>query len=469
MSKSKLTLRWTHGLYLSVAALAVVAGSKYFLFPGASRPNKLYAGDTAPARAEIPVAHVEVVQPQAGELDRLTTQPGTVQAYESVNLYAEVSGYLKTLNDLDIGSKVKRGEVLAVIDVPELDKQVQRDAAMLDQARAKEIQAQARVDTAEAEMEAAQAAVIQAQTVARSKAALLRYREAQHRRYKELADLKSIDDRLFDEQTEQRDAAQEGEAAARAAIKTTEANVKAASARIKQAKADVIEAEAEVKVAQANLEKSKVLVNFATIRAPFDGVISQRNVFPNDFIQSATAGGVNRLPLLTVQRTDRLRVVVQVPDRDVPFANPGDSAIVEIDALPGEKFTGTISRVANSEDASTRNMRVEVDLPSQGGRICNGMYGRVKIVLEKSKMLAIPSSCLVGKSENGKADVFVVRKSVARLVPVTVGGDNGLKVGIVSGLTAEDKIVLHPGVGIHDGVAVVSALPPINTAQRAEH
>ena len=125
-------------------------------------------------------------------------------------------------------------------DVPELEKQVLRDAALLDQARAREIQAQARITTAEAELDAAEAAVEQAKTVARTKESYLKFREAQHHRYQELVDLKSIDRRMLDEQTDQRDAAQEAVAAARATIKTAEANVKAGRAKIKQTEADLI-------------------------------------------------------------------------------------------------------------------------------------------------------------------------------------------------------------------------------------
>src|SRR5204862_855031 len=144
------------------------------------------------------------------------------------------------------------------------------------------------------------------------------------------------------------------------------------------------------------LEKGQVLVQFATVVAPCDGVITERNFFPSDFVRAANEGGAH-LPLLTVQRTDRMRVVVQIPDRDVPYCDPGDPAIVEIDALPGQKLLAKVSRVARSEDHDTRLMHVEIDLPNPTGKICNGMYGKVTIILEESDLLTVPPSSLLAK------------------------------------------------------------------------
>jgi RND family efflux transporter MFP subunit len=153
-----------------------------------------------------------------------------------------------------------------------------------------------------------------------------------------------------------------------------------------------------------------------------------------------------------------MRVVVQIPDRDVPYCDPGDPATVELDALPGQKIPlAKVSRVSMSEDAETRLMHVEVDVPNPTGKIRNGMYGRVTILLEKSKFVAVPSSCLVGKVKDGQGSVYVVRDGHLRLTPVRIGADNGLQVGIAAGLTAEDAVVVHPGEGLSDGNLVVAS------------
>jgi RND family efflux transporter MFP subunit len=386
-------------------------------------------------------------------MDRTTTQPGSVQAFESVRLFAGVSGYLKTLA-VDIGDRVKRGQVLAVVDVPELEKQVQRHASAVEQARARVVQMNARVVSAKAELEAARAAVPQAEATTKSKAAMMRFREKQFKRMQELYASKSIDERLVDESMEQRDAAREAEIAAQEGVTSARERVNAAAAKVKQAEADVDEAAAEVKVAQAELEKAQVLVRFATISAPFDGVVTQRSLFPGDYVKAADEGGTHT-PLLTVQRTDRMRVVVQIPDRDVPYCDPGDPATVELDALPDQKIPpAQVSRVSMSEDAETRLMHVEVDVPNPTGKIRNGMYGRVTILLQKSNLVAIPAACLVGKVTDGQGHVYVVRDGHLRLTPVRIGADNGLRVGIAAGLTAEDEVVLNPGEGLSDGAVV---------------
>src|SRR5262249_55669935 len=278
----------------------------------------------------------------------------------------------------------------------------------------------------------------------------------------------SIEAKLVEEKTEQLDAAREAEIAAREAVTSAKARVVAMAAKIQQAKADLQEAHAEVKVAQAELEKAQVVVRFATIAAPFDGVITQRNFFPGDYVRAANEGG-GHVPLLTAQRTDRLRVVVQIPDRDVPYCDPGDPAVVEIDALPGEKLQAKVSRIARSEDHETRLMHVEIDLPNPTGKICNGMYGRVTILLEKSNLLSVPTSCLVGTAQEGKGFVYVVRDGLAHLTQVTVGADNGLQVAIPTGLTERDDVIVRPNTGIHEGTPVICASGEVHANSPAGH
>ncbi len=388
-------------------------------------------------------------------MERLTTQPGSVQAFESVQLYARVPGFLKSQH-VDIGDRVKQGQVLAVVDVPELQKQQQRHLAAVDQAQARVLQMNARVTSAEADLEAAQAEVKQTEATAKSSAAWVRFRQKQLARMKDLFALKSIDERLVDENQERYEASVETEQAALAAISTAKAKAAAAAAKIQQARADVAEAQSEVKVAQAELEQIQVQISFATVVSPFDGVVTFRNFFPGDFVRAANDGGNH--PLLTVQRTDLMRVIVQLPDRDVIYADPGDPATIEIDALPGQKFSGKISRIAQSTSPQTRLMRVEIDLPNSTGKIRNGMYGRVTILLDKaSEKFSIPTSCLVTKTDDGgKGTVYVVRDNHVHLVNVRLAEDNGLRVAVVSGLGAADLVVLHPGTGLTEGAAVTA-------------
>jgi HlyD family secretion protein len=396
---------------------------------------------------------VKVIHPKKGLLERLSTQPGSIQAYESVKLYAKVPGFLKK-QTVDIGHRVKRGQVLAIVDVPELESQLKRNSAAVRQAQSRIVQMKARVASARADLLAAKASVTRAEAADKSAAAWVRYRLLQQRRMEALFASRSIEEKLVDEAKEHYETAVETELSAKETITANKAKVSACEAKIDQALADVTEAEAEVEVAEAELEKVQVQVAFATITAPFDGVITTRSLNPGDYVRSANEGGAN-VPLLTVDRTDLMRVVVQVPDRDVPFTDPGNDAFVLIDALPGRKLPAKVSRIASFEDPQTRLMRVEIDLPNPTGKIRHGMYGQVTIILDQDKdHFSIPSTCVTSKQEDGKATIYVVRDGHAHQVSVRLGVDNGLRVSVLDGLTADDEVILNPGNTLSDGVEV---------------
>jgi RND family efflux transporter MFP subunit len=447
-------LFWKWWFVAGVLVAGILIGT-YYSLPKGSLSSSASANEEEDEHPVTPACvRVEVIHPQRGGMDRTTVQPGSVQAYESAQLYAEVSGYMKT-QTVDIGDRVKKGQLLAEVDVPDLDVQETRSKAALDQARARVKVAKARVASAQAALEVAKAGVTKAEATAKSTAAMKKFREIQFHRMQELFALKSIDERLVDEKQEQWDAAVEAHNAAWAAIATAKAQVMAEEANIKQAEADVTDAEAAVEVAQAELAKAQVMLKFAKIVSPLDGVVTKRNFFPGDFVRGAKEGGP-QVPVLTVERTDLMRVVVQIPDRDVPFADPGDPAMVEIDALPGKKFPAKVSRIASSEDPQTRLMRVEIDLRNPTGKIRRGMYGRVTIVLEPSAdVYSVPPSCLVGKAEDGKGSVFVVREDHAHLVPVQIGADNGLRVAVRAGIDANDEVIVNPPSGLRDEMPVV--------------
>jgi HlyD family secretion protein len=452
--------RWMYWSAAAVLLTCAVTGAVLYLTQVLPGPQPALARETTPDQEEDlapppPSAlTADVIHPQKG-MDYEVEQPGSVHAFETVHLRANVSGFLKVQN-VDIGDRVKKGQVLAVIAVPELDKQLQRNQASLEQARARVKQMEARVASAAADHKAAEAAIVQADANHESTLAWVRYRQKKLDRITALFKLKSIDEKVVDEVKEQFEATRESERAAKAGIATSHANLAAAAARIKQAEADVAGAESEVKVAQAELEKTQVLLDYATITAPFDGEICHRNFFPGDFIRSAGEGAGQAL--LVIQRTDKLRVVVQVPDTAVPFLDKGDPAVVRIDSLPGRRFPAKVSRKAGSEDPNTRLMHVEVDLPNPTGEIGDGMYGKVKILLDRfPNLLSVPSCCLV-KTKEGQAAVYVVEGDRVRLREVRVCKDNGRRVAVTSGLAADDLVVLAPAAGIVHGVDVQAHL-----------
>ena len=193
------------------------------------------------------------------------------------------------------------------------------------------------------------------------------------------------------------------------------------------------EAKADLGVTEVELAKSQVMLNYTVIISPYTGLVTKRNFHVGDFIKSADQGGI--IPLLAVERTDLMRVVVQIPDRDVPYVRKNAPAVVEIDALPDRTFESKdglkigVSRWADAEDPTTRTMRTEIDVPNPLGVLAHGMYGRVSITLNNgtANALRVPSSApRLGKSAGGRSSVRAVRDGKVHLVAVRYGVDNGI-------------------------------------------
>lgn len=452
MSKRSWTAATTVG-FLAIFGVLAVGWNRN---PPIAAAQSAVAEETANAaaqRAETGNLRVQVVRPANGGVARTTCQPGSVYAFESAALFAKVSGYLKN-QAVDIGDKVKRGDVLAEIDAPELDLEVAQSAAAIAQAKAEVDQMKAHLVTHQADWQTAIAAVTQAEAELGRATAQRSFHEKQYQRIKKLYELNSVDERLVDEKLDEMEASQAAERAAQAAIVTAKAKVAAAAAKVEEARSDILAAEAKVQMSQAAMDKAKVLAEYKKIVSPYDGVVTKRSYNRGDFIRTAERSG--EPPLLVVERTDRLRVVVQVPDLDVPWIEKGNPATVEIDALPGEMFQGAVARIADAEDSQTRTMRVEIDLPNDSGRLRQGMYGRVMIKLRAATGgLVIPATCLVGQLKDGKGSVYVVREGKACLVAVKIGSDDGAQLEIRQGLAAEDEVVVRHNGAIGDGVPVV--------------
>jgi RND family efflux transporter MFP subunit len=158
-----------------------------------------------------------------------------------------------------------------------------------------------------------------------------------------------------------------------------------------------------------------------------------------------------------------MRVVVQVPDRDVPYTQIGDKALIAFDALPSEKFEAKVSRLAEAENPETRTMRVEVDVTNATEIIRDGMYGQVEIELEPAAPgITIPSACLFGAAKAGEAKVFIAADGKVRLTSIVIGKDTGAVVEVTSGITAHDRVVVKPPAALTDGMpveAVAQQLP----------
>jgi HlyD family secretion protein len=439
--------------FLLVGAIALAAWSIDRSRKAAMAGANASASAAASVAAGAPGAalRVEVATPRRGGLGRTVVQPGVVHAFNKAGLYAKVSGYL-IRQRVDIGDMVKKGDLLTEINVPELFKGADQARAALGQAQARQKQAEARLLTARADRESAAAHVQQAESdVARYTAERI-FRKKQLERITELARRKAVAEELVDEGQKQYEAAIAAERASGAEVAMARAMLSAADARIAQAQADLEGAKADVDAAAADLAKAEILLEYTRITAPFDGVITLRSFHEGDFIRSASEGGA--IPVLSIAQNDLMRVIILVPDRDVPFVARGDPARIQVDALQGRTFEGKVARFANAEDEQ-KLMRTEVDLRNPDNLLKDGMYGTATLILAApSKNLTIPSSSLIEQDSQGHGAVYIVRDGTIHRVPVLVGLDNGRDVEILQGLKPDDQVAVRYNGPIAEGVTV---------------
>jgi len=460
--------RWW--ILLGALALLVVVGGAYWYTQHSGRTAQ--ASETAGAADREPAAgsvtRVEVVTPTPHGLPRTTTQPGSVQAFRFAKLYAQVSGYLKE-QTVDIGDKVKKGDVLAEIEAPAYVEAVRVAEAAVSQAEAKVSVAESQVDTAEANYKAAKAKIAQAKADVEKAQASVKYRESQLARIKQLVRSQSIERKVQDEEQDRYDAAVADLHAYQANVQTDEAEADAAAAKVEEMKSDVEEAKADRDRAKADLRRAEVFVGFTRIVSPYTGVITLRSFNAGDFINLSSEG--SGVPLLQVAITDKMRVVLLVPDRDVPYVDVGDPAVVRIDALPGRDFKGKVARYSHREDPSDRTMRTEIDLDNPEELLHDGMYGGVTITLAPASKdhLSLPTRCLHDVTEDGNGAVFVVRDGKAKRLPVKVGRDNGREIEILSGLGKEERVVFRYNGALADGTAVQAETVRPEPEQVAAH
>ena len=206
----------------------------------------------------------------------------------------------------------------------------------------------------------------------------------------------------------------------------------------------------QVQSARANVDHYQQLVDFERVYAPFDGVITSRSI---DVGQLINAGAATSQQLFEEAQISTLRVYVSVPQVDSIGAKRGTAADITLAEYPGKTFTGHIVRTADSIDPNTRTLLVEIDVNNRDGKLMPGAYGSVSLKLNTGvASLIIPVPAMIFRSEG--LQVAVVDGEKAKLVPVTIGQDDGRVIQVVSGLTANDQVVQNPPDSIFNGEAV---------------
>lgn len=360
------------------------------------------------AAKDAPVTHpsVTVIHVTRGEPTSQLVLPGNIEPLYTANLFARVDGYLDHRN-VDIGANVHTGQVLAVISSPEVDQQLSQAKATLAQSQAALLQARAALEQAKANAELAR---------------LNKERDLP------LGEQHAISQQIVD-----------------TAVQTHNARL----ADVAAANANIAAADATIAANQANVQRLLQMQNFERIVAPFDGVITQRNVERGDLVGANP--GASGKPLFGIAQSSVLRVYVDVPQSEAGNIRDGQKAEVDVSERLGRKYTGTVTRNASSLNDAARTLRAELQLDNRDASLLPGMYAQVHFTLSAQRSsLIIPTSSLV--IDGGGMHVVVVDASNnVHFVPVTIGKDLGKEVEILAGLKGNESLVASPSDLLSEG------------------
>jgi HlyD family secretion protein len=438
-------------LAASVLLLAILGGGLGWLClhrTGSRSPVRSGSASAPGGRGEgrRPVL-VETVRPKREDLKRVS-DPGPAQLlpFEETAIRAKASGFLKTVT-VDIGDRLKRGEVLAEVQVPEMVQELEEKNQMLEQAQARVDQERAAVEGAAMEVRVAEAALALARAATLRAEADHQLRRKEYERLKALAEESTINKAIVEEKHFQLDSADAARKEAEARIQAAEASRLAVEAKVGKALADLKSAGAGVGVARAAASRAAALLEYATVRAPYDCFILERNVHTGAYLDARADGPL----LFRVARTDVLRVVVDIPEKDAPYLRRGDSVKVVLDGFPGETFHWAISRFAPSLGEG-KKVRAEMQVENADGRLLPGMYGRASVVLgERLQVLTLPMACL-GTDAQGYF-VYVVDGRTRRQA-VRIGLTDGMMAEITDGLAGTEEVVSSGTGGLVEGQTV---------------
>ena len=380
-------------LAISAIVLTVLLGGAYLFVAAIKAQQKADLAAATEVKVNEPPA-VEVITVALAPPSQALRLPGGTEGWYHSTIYGRVSGYI-TKWLVDIGDKVKKDQVLAVIDTPELD---------------------AQLEAARAQLKAEEAEVV--------------VREA---------------DADFAKTTYDR-----WQGSAKGVVSEQERDEKKASYAVAQAK--VKAAQAKVNLDKSNVDRLTFMAQFKHVLAPYDGVITERRIDIGDLV---TAGStLNTTPLFGISQSDKIRVFVNVPQSAAGDMGVGTPAKIITTDNSSRVFEGNITRTSESIDPKARTLRVEVDIPNPHLALVPGMYVQVQFDSKSKALVQIPASALLFRS--GGPQVAVIQPgSTVKFKDVQIGRDNGNTVEIELGLADGDRVALNINNQIEDGSKVI--------------
>ncbi len=367
-----------------------------------------------PDVSAIPSAAVALVQ--RGSISRTLSLAGQFEAYQVVEIFPKVSGFVRNIN-VDIGDRVHRGETLAVLEVPELAAQLQGTVAQVAESKDEIVRAQHEVTRAESNYSALHADDTRLQAAAKTQPGLIAQQELDDAQAKDLASAAEVD----------------------------------------SAKSALAAAEQKAEVAQADNQRVSAIQGYTNVIAPFDGVVVWRYANTGSLLQSGTGSDVQSLPVVTLAESGLLRLRMPVPEDAVKYVHVGDKMQVRVDAL-GRSLTGKVIRFTRNVSLQTRTMQTEIDVENKDLSIDPGMYANTQLELAHvDNVLTIPVGAVV--DQGGQQVVYLLTdQNRVRIQPVHVGLQGSLLAEIQSGLESGNRVILSGQQGFQQGEQVVPVL-----------
>ncbi len=410
-------------LWISLAVIVIV-GFTVFEFSGHKADASLETASSLPIAAVQPATR--------GQIRNSITLSGEFRAYQQVDLHAKVAGYIKAIY-VDVGDKVKEGQTLAILEVPELNAQVLEAQAAIRRS-------QDGVNRAEKDLNRAQSAHVAAH------AAYTRLKQASLARPGLIAE-QELDDSLAKDQE--------------------------AEAQVGSATAALAEAKSQLSVSQADQQHYAALEAYSHITAPFTGVVTKRYADTGSLIQAGTSSNTQSMPVVTLAQWSKLRLVVPVPESVVPDLHLGSAIDVKVPAL-GRTFKGKVARFADALSDETRTMHTEIDVENPDGKLVEGMYAETTLLLhEANNALSVPIQSV--KRNGTQASVLVVTPSgVIEEHSVQLGIESGELIEVVSGLHEGDQVIVGNLSQFQSGERVqpkliAPHLPPASPSETRNH
>jgi len=331
-----------------------------------------------------PVSHTDIVRVftlKVGTLNTTMSLPGMLQPYQTVDLYAKVNGFIKTMT-VDVGSQVHKGQLLMTLDAPEMT-----------------------------------AALSQAQEDLHTKEAIYRGSKANY-------------DRL---------------------VKTSKMPGTISPNDLDMAHAKMSADSSSLLAARSAYQQAADLKNYLEVRAPFDGVISSRNVYPGAYVTPSDKN--SNKPMLTLQEQSKLRLVVDVPEAATSYFSNRDTVHFTVKTLPGKQFTATINRMAGSLNNELRSEQMQMDIPNNNKELLPGMFAQVTLQLTNAqKTFIVPQSAVTQNSQR----IFVIRvvNHKAQWVDVKKGRETTDSLEVYGTLKTGDQFVRNATDELKNGTMI---------------